>query len=468
MILPNTIKELQDELFEKKYKAVDLVDGYLARIKTLDKDLNSFITVTEGEAYSQAKSVDGLLSEGRSVLEKKPLLGAVFAVKDMYCTKGIRTTAGSRVLDSYIPPYSATAIKKLENAGAILIGKTNQDAWAHGASGENSDFGPTKNPWDRSRVPGGSSSGSAAALGANFCTAALGTDTGGSVRQPAGFTNLVGLRPTYGSVSRYGVIAMASSLDTVAFFGQTVKDVEKIFDVLKGPDGYDATVSGGRVQSASRRTKLKIGLPKEYFEEGLNSEVRVIIEKAVSVFRRIGHEVLTISLPMTRYAVSTYYIIQPAEVSSNLARYDGVRFGAGRSRFGDEAKRRIMLGSFVLSAGYHDKYYGKATQVRAKIAQDLENAFDKVDLILTPTSPTPAFELGEKEADPLSMYLADVYTAAASLAGVPAMSLPVGFTKTGLPVGMQIISSKFNEEALFAAGVKYQQVTDWHKKHPTI
>ncbi len=380
----------------------------------------------------------------------------------MFLKEGVRTTAGSKVLADYKAQYTATAIKRMEDAGAITLAKLNQDAWAHGASGENTDFEVTRNPFDRSYVTGGSSSGSAAAVAARFSLFALGTDTGGSVRQPASFTNLVGLKPTYGAISRYGVIAMASSLDTVGIFGQSAQDVNTVFDALKGPDGYDSNACQGEVKKLP--DKLKIGLPKEYFGAGLDAEVKTIVEEAAELYQNMGHELMEISLPHTSYGIAVYYIIQPAEVSSNLARYDGVRYGQDRSAFSAEAKRRIMLGSYVLSAGYYDAYYLKAMKVRSIIAAEIKAALDKVDFILTPVAPTPAFKIGEKVQDPLKMYLSDIFTVTANLVGIPALAIPAGFTQKGLPVGFQLMGPRFSETTLLNLAAKYQDQTSWHTR----
>lgn len=468
MDLPTSISDLQKGLLNKKFNAQELVDTYLQRIKKYDSELNSFITVTEDRAFEDAKDVDEeIKNKGEKVLSEKPLLGTVVALKDLYLTKGIRTTAGSNVLKEYVPAYSASVVKKLIDAGCILIGKTNCDAWAHGASGENSDFGPTRNPWNKDYVPGGSSSGSASAVSSSFATFSMGTDTGGSIRQPASFTNLVGLKPTYGAVSRYGVIAMASSLDVVGHFTRTVKDSEKIFEVTKGSDGFDSTVKDLKQKGESKK-KFRIGIPKEYFIEGIDHEIEKIVLAASKVFKDERVELIDISLPHTKYAISVYYIVQPAEVSSNLGRYDGIRFGEGRDKFGDEAKRRIMLGTYVLSAGYYDAYYLKAMKVRSKIIEDFDKAFEKVDAILAPTSPTPAFKIGEKVNDPLKMYLSDIFTVAANLAGIPALAIPGGFTKNGLPVGFQLLGPRFSEDILFTLGNLYQDKTDWHLRKPNI
>jgi len=463
MNIPLTIKETQNDLLKKKFTAVQLVDAYINRINKFNNELNSFLTISDKEAFSQAKEVDKLINQlGKGAIEKHPLLGVVVSHKDLFLTKGIRTTAGSKVLESYIPAYSATVVERLRKAGAIIVGKTNCDAWAHGASGENSDFGSTKNPWNKKYVPGGSSSGSAAAVAANLTLFATGTDTGGSIRQPANFCGVVGFKPTYGAVPRYGVIAMSSSLDSIGHFARSVEDIEKIFEVTGGEDGKDSTVKNQK--SKTRSSKLRIGIPKEYFIKGLDEEVEKAVLEAAKVFEKEGIELVDISLPHTKYAISVYYIIQPAEVSSNLGRYDGIRYGNDRTIFGDEAKRRIMLGTYVLSSGYYEAYYLKAMKVRSRIIEDFDKAFKKVDAIIAPVSPTPAFKLGEKTQDPLQMYLADVLTAAANLAGIPGLAIPSGFTKKGLPLGFQLMGSRFSENTLFELGNLYEKVTNWKPK----
>lgn len=463
MSLPLTIKETQEGLKGKKFKAAEIVREYLERIKKYDKGINSFLTLTEEVAFEKASRADEAIgSQGKAAFSRYPLLGVTVALKDLFLTKGVRTTAGSKVLESYVPTYSATVVERLEKAGCILIGKTNCDAWAHGASGENSDFGPTKNPWKKEFVPGGSSSGSAAAIAANFSLIATGTDTGGSIRQPANFCGVVGLKPTYGAVSRYGIVAMASSLDSIGHFGRTVDDVRKVFEVTKGADGNDSTVVNSKTRPV--KPKLKLGLPQEYFVEGLNKEVEESILKAVEVFRKEEIEIVKVSLPHTKYAISVYYIVQPAEVSSNLGRYDGIRYGNDRNSFGAEAERRIMLGTYVLSAGYYDAYYLKAMKVRSKIIEDFDQAFEKVDAVIAPVSPTPPFKLGEKVENPLQMYLADVFTVAGNLAGIPGLAIPSGFSKSGLPLGFQILGPRFSENTLFDMGELYQKATDYQPK----
>lgn len=457
MNLPKTIKETKEGLLQKKFSAVKLVDEYLSRIEK-HKNLNAFITVSSDEAYKKAKQIDSTLSD-------LPLLGVIVAHKDLFLTKGVRTTAGSKVLESYIPPYSATVVERMENAGAIMIGKTNCDAWAHGASGENSDFGPTLNPNNKDYVPGGSSSGSASAVSAGLTLVATGTDTGGSIRQPANFCGVVGLKPTYGAVSRYGIVAMASSLDCPGVFGNSVEDVEAVFNVIKGADGFDATITQNlNIKPQKHNSKIKIGIPREYFADGLDSEVEKSAIEASEIFKKEGIELVDISLPHTKYAIDVYYIIQPAEVSSNLGRYDGIRYGEDRKSFGDEAKRRIMLGTFVLSAGYYDTYYVKAQKVRSLIIQDFDNVFSKVDAIIAPVSPSVAFKLGEKFADPIKMYLADILTAPANLAGIPGLAIPSGKNKNGLPLGFQLMGPRFSEYDLFKLGKLYHKAVGYRPK----
>lgn len=468
MKLPINISDIQKGLGKKDFNAQELVNGYLERIKKYDGKLNLFITVTSDLAFSQAAEVDEYIkNKGKEAFGEKPLLGSVVAIKDLYLTKGIRTTAASEVLSDYIPAYSATVVKKLLDAGAILIGKTNCDAWAHGASGENSDFGPTKNPWNTSYVAGGSSSGSGAAVASSFATFGMGTDTGGSVRTPASFCGVVGLKPTYGAVSRHGVIAMASSLDSMGHLTRDVLDCGKVFSVTAGVDSFDSTVKESSKIGKTGK-KIRVGIPKEYFAEGIDHEVEKLVLEASGVFKKNGVEIVDVSLPHTKYAISVYYIICSAEVSSNLGRYDGIRFGGKRKNFGDEAKRRIMLGTYVLSAGYYDAYYLKAMKVRSKICEDFEKAFEKVDVLLAPTCPTPPFKIGEKSDDPLKMYLSDIFAVAVNLAGIPALSVPCGFSKSKLPVGFQLIGPRFSEKMLFALGNLYQGETDWHLKEPNL
>ncbi len=463
-----TIKEAADLLKSKQVKAEELTNGYLERAQKLNKKLNAFITITEDEALDQARKVDQLIADNQDL---SPLAGIPFGFKDNYSTIGIKTTAASKILKDYVPVFDATAVIKLKNANTVILGKTNHDAWAHGASGENSDFGNTRNPYDLERVPGGSSSGSAASLAAGMCLATTGTDTGGSIRQPASFCNLVGLKPTYGRVSRYGIIAMASSLDTVGHFAKTVYDNALILNTTAGHDKMDATTSTEPVvdytQDIERGVRgLKIGLPKEYFE-GLDEKIKKVIMDAAKKLESLGAKVIDISLPHTQYGVATYYIIQPSEVSSNLARYDGIRYGNSRDAFGSEAKRRIILGTFILSSGYYDAYYLKAMKVRRLIREDYVEAFKKVNCLICPVSPTLPFKIGEKVNDPLAMYLSDIYTVNANLAGVPSLAVPAGFID-GLPVGMQIIGSDFTENQLYQVGYAYEQESKCYERKPEL
>ena len=464
MDLPLTIIDTQEGLLKKKFTATDLVNEYLARIDKFDKGLNIFLTVSDEIAFEQAKEADSLIANYKEkAFEQKPLLGVVVAHKDLFLTKGVRTTAASKVLESYVPAYSATVVKRLEEAGTIMIGKANCDAWAHGSSGENSDFGATKNPWNEKYTPGGSSSGSGASLAANFSLISTGTDTCGSIRLPANYCYAFGLKPTYGGVSRYGIVAMASSLDSVGHFGRTVEDVRKVFEVTRGEDGLDGTVKNGWSSHEPKR-KLKIGLPKEFFVEGLDKEVEKSVSLAAKVLEKEGIELVEISLPTTKYGISVYYVIQPAEVSSNLGRYDGIRYGNDRSSFGAEAKRRIMLGTYVLSAGYYDAYYLKAMKVRTKIRQEVDGAFSEVDAIIAPVAPTPPFKLGEKVNDPLKMYLTDIFAATANLAGIPSLAIPSGFTSENLPLGFQLMGPRFSEETLFNIAEIYQKAVGYKPK----
>lgn len=468
-----TITQALKGLKEKQFSAEELTRACLQRIEEVDKKVRAFITVCKNEALNQAEKADKLIQTDPQILEAKPLLGIPIAFKDLYCTKGIKTTAGSNVLKNYMPVHDATVVEKLKEAGAIIIGKTNLDAWGHGSSGENSDFFVTHNPWDLEKTPGGSSSGSGVAVAADECLIATGTDTGGSIRLPASFCNVVGLKPTYGRVSRYGIIAMASSLDSIGHFSKTVRDSALLLSITAGQDKKDATTTEKSVINYSQKLKInpkkiKIGLPREYFIKGINKEVQDSVKQAASLFGKKGFSIMGVSLPHTKYAVATYYIIQPSEVSSNLARYDGIRYGCGRVNFGDEAKRRIMLGTYSLSSGYYDAYYLKAMKVRTLITEDFEKAFKKVDLLLAPVSPTPPFNLGEKIDDPLALYLADIFTAPINLAGLPALAIPCGFTKGNLPIGMQLIGPQFSEALLFQVGDFYQKLTNHHKKKPTI
>ncbi len=468
-----TLLEAHEGLESKKFSSRELTLSCLKRIDQVEDDLNAFITLTAKKALAKADEVDQKIAAGEDI---SPLAGIPVAIKDIFCTKDIETTAGSNILKGFIPPYDATVVKKLKAQDVVIIGKTNCDAFAHGSSGENSDFGPTKNPWDLERVPGGSSSGSAAAVASDEAIFAIGTDTGGSTRLPAGFCNLVGLKPTYGRVSRYGVIAMASSLDSPGPIAKTVADCALVAEAMAGHDSLDSTTPDvsvpdygcGRDGACPVSTKkIKIGVPQEYFQEGIEPEVEKLVRAAISKLEELGARVVEISLPHTKYGIATYALTCHSEVSSNLARYDGIRFGHQRETFGDEAKRRIMLGTFALSSGYYDQYYQKAQKVRTLIKQDFEEAFQKVDVIITPTSPGVPFKLGEKVDDPLKMYLSDIFMVPVNLAGLPALNLPCGFSQK-LPVGMQIIGPQFSEELLFRVGYSYEQSCEWYKKRPLL
>ncbi len=463
-----TISQARKKLDAKEVSSVELTKACLERLEKVDTKLNAFLTVTKEEALEDAKEADTRIAKG----EKTPLLGIPFSLKDMYLTKGIRTTAASKLLENYIPQYSSTVVTKLQKAGAVLLGKNNQDAWAHGSSGENSDFGPTKNPWNLEMVPGGSSSGPAVCVAADIAPFSMGTDTGGSIRQPAGFTNTVGLKPTYGRVSRYGVIAMASSFDTMGHFTKTVEDSAMVLSVTAGKDPHDATSSPIPVDNYSSDLKkglkgLRVGMPKEYFIDGMDLKVKKTVEAAIKKLEGLGVKVVEISLPHTEYAIGAYYILQTAEVSSNLARYDGIRYGAERQNFGEEAKRRIMLGTFTLAHGYYDAYYKKGMKIRTLIKQDFDRAFEKVDVIATPVSPTTAWKIGEKANDPLAMYLSDIFTVTGNISGIPGLTIPVGFVND-LPVGMQLFASQFSEKLLFRVGHQYEMNTKWYERRSNL
>jgi len=463
-----TIKDAREKLDRKEISSVELTKVFLENIKKHNESLNAFLAVTEDEALRNAASADERIANGEST----PMLGIPVALKDLFQTKGIRTTAGSKVLENYIAQYDGTVVKKLKAAGAVLLGKTNLDAWAHGSSGENSDFGPTKNPYNTDFVPGGSSSGSPVAVASEMALAASGTDTGGSIRLPASFCNVVGLKPTYGRVSRYGVIAMASSLDSIGHFTKTVEDNAMYLQITAGHDKMDATTPHVEVPNYTKNINtgvkgLRIGVPKEYVIEGLDPKVKDMIEETLKWYEDEGAEIINISLPHTSYAIEVYYIIQTAEVSSNLARYTGIRYGKDRSYFSDEAKRRIMLGTYVLSAGYYDAFYKKAMQVRTLLKNDFEEAFKKIDVMITPASPTLPWKLGAKTDDPLAMYLSDIFTVHANLVGVPGLSVPVGIID-GLPVGMQILGPHFSEAKLFQVGYAYEKAHPIWKERPAL
>lgn len=461
-----TVKDTNKLLASGQIKAGELTKEFLKRAEGLNSKLKSYITITEDEAIETAKKVDELIADNQPI---SSLAGIPFAIKDLFSTDGIKTTAASKVLENYIPVYDATVVTRLKDQNAVIIGKTNLDAWAHGSSGENSDFGPTINPYDQTRVPGGSSSGSAAAVAASECLAATGTDTGGSIRLPASFCNLVGLKPTYGRVSRYGVIAMASSLDSIGHFTKTVWDNALILNVTAGLDTSDATTHPDTQEDYTKDIAkgvkgIKIGLPRQYYEK-LDGKIKEAVLAAVKKLESLGAKALEVDLPHTEYGVATYYIIQPSEVSSNLARYDAVRYGNKRESLAAEAKRRIILGTFTLSAGYYDAYYLKAMKVRRLIRQDFIDAFKKVDVLICPVSPTLPFKLGEKANDPLQMYLSDIYTVNVNLAGIPGLAVPCGFIDN-LPVGMQIIGPDFSEKLLYQVGYAYEQETKWYQRRP--
>ncbi|MEK7526745.1 MAG: Asp-tRNA(Asn)/Glu-tRNA(Gln) amidotransferase subunit GatA [Patescibacteria group bacterium] len=471
MKLPKSIKENQENLLNKVYSAVELTQSYLDRIEKYDKELNAFITVTADIALAKAAEIDKLVDQkGKQAFVDQPLLGSVVAHKDIYLTKGIKTTAASNLLKDFIAPYSASVVERLEAAGVIMIGKLNCDAWAHGSSGENSDFGPAKNPWNIQYSPGGSSSGSGVAPAADFSLFSTGTDTCGSIRLPANYCGLVGLKPTYGAVSRYGVIAMASSLDTVGHITKTVEDSKRIFEVTRGSDGYDSTVvdSPKYNEKLDPGKKIRIGIPKEFFIEGLSPEVKDSVMNATKKLEKMGAELVEVSLPHTKYAIDVYYVVQPAEVSSNLGRFDGVRFGENRDAFGEEAKRRIMLGTYVLSAGFYDAYYLKAMKVRSIIIKELNSVFKDVDALIAPVAPTPAFKLGEKISDPLQMYLTDIFAATANLSGIPSLAIPSGFTQDNLPLGFQLMAPRFSENLLFDMGMKFEEQVNILDKQPNL
>ena len=477
-----TIAQLAAGLRNGDFSSEELTRTYLERVARHDDTLNSFITVSEAEALQQARLADQRLKAGNGTT----LTGIPVAQKDIFCTNGVLTTCGSRMLENFVAPYNATVIDKFNAAGAVMLGKTNMDEFAMGSSNETSYYGPVRNPWNTDTVPGGSSGGSAAAVAARLVPAASGTDTGGSIRQPAALCGITGLKPTYGRVSRYGMIAFASSLDQGGPLAQTAEDAAILLNTMAGFDTRDSTSIDEVVPDYTATLNdaikgLKIGLPKEYFDAGLDAEVGKVVEAAIEEYKKLGAEIVDISLPNTHLAVPAYYVVAPAECSSNLSRFDGVRFGHRceaptdledlykRSRgegFGPEVKRRIMIGTYALSAGYYDAYYLKAQKVRRLISEDFKQAFEQVDVIMGPTSPSVAFKLGEKKDDPITMYLSDIYTIAVNLAGLPGMSIPAGFVKE-MPVGLQIIGSYFAEARLLNVAHQYQQVTDWHTRAPT-
>ncbi len=448
LTLTETIKALKD----KNFSLVELNKSYLERIAKLNPKLNAYLTVNKNCSKIPA------------------------AIKDVIMTKNIPTTASSKILEKFIPPYDATVVNRLSENGISIIGKTNCDEFAMGSSGENSAYGVTKNPWDLNKVPGGTSSGSAAAVASDMCVFGLGSDTGGSIRQPASLCGVVGLKPTYGRVSRYGLISVTSSFDTIGPITKSVEDAALVLDWISGEDKMDSNCSGEKfVRTPAlpsgrplRWTRgIKIGVPKEYFKEGLDAKVKIVIETAIKKLEELGAEIVEVSLPHSEYALAAYYIINTSEISSNLARFDGIRYGESRENFGDEVKRRIMLGTFSLSSGYYDDYFAKAARIRTLIKQDFEKAFEKCDVMVGPVSPTVAWNTGEKIDDPLTMYLSDIYTISANLAGIPALSVPCGFVD-GLPVGLQILGKTWDEETILKAGFAFEQATEWHKKRANI
>jgi aspartyl-tRNA(Asn)/glutamyl-tRNA(Gln) amidotransferase subunit A len=479
-----TISQAHQLLKEKKISSVELTKASLARLAKVEDNVHACITISEDAALEQAQEADKVINSGKI----KPLTGIPALIKDVMCTKGIKTTCSSKFLENFIPPYDATVIEKLKASNAVILGKTNMDEFAMGSSTENSAFFPTRNPWDLDRVPGGSSGGSAVAVSADESIYALGSDTGGSIRQPAGFCSVVGLKPTYGRVSRFGLVAFASSLDQIGPITKNVADCALVLNTIAGNDPRDSTSAPHPVPDFTKSLipdlkKLRLGIPKEYFVDGMQKEVRTSIETAINKLEELGAKVdRDASLPLTKYALAVYYILAPSEASANLARYDGVKYGFSyqdtnnmweamektkQFGFGAEVKRRIMLGTYALSAGYYDAYYLKAQKVRTLIIREFRDAFEKYDALVTPTSPTVPFKLGEKVDDPIQMYLSDVCTLPINIAGLPAISVPAGFAD-GLPIGMQIIGKPFDEETILRVAFAYEQATEWHKRKPPI
>jgi len=480
-----TIRESHELLTTKKVSSVELTQAMLNRIHDVDKKVNSYVTVTEELAIEQARKADERIANGGNIT---PLTGIPFSMKDCISTHGVRTTCSSKILENYVPQYDATTTNRLSDAGAVLLGKTNMDEFAMGSSTENSGLFTTHNPWNLDHVPGGSSGGAAASMAASLCAFAIGEDTGGSVRQPAGFCNVTGIKPTYGRVSRYGHIALTSSFDCVGPLTRDAYDCATVLEYIAGNDPHDSTTYNSPVphytDSINKPVKgMKLGIPKEYFVAGMEAGVESSIQEAIRGFEKLGMKIHEVSLPHTKYGLPVYYLLLFAEASANLARMDGTRFGLSVSEgakdvidiylktrqegFGDEVKRRIMLGAYALSAGYYEAYYLKAQKVRTLIRRDFETAFTSVDLLVAPVCPTTAFKLGEKTSDPLEMYLSDIYTVAINPAGVPALALPCGFSKD-MPVGMQLIGKHLDEQTLFQVGHAYQKATDWHKQLPDL
>jgi aspartyl-tRNA(Asn)/glutamyl-tRNA(Gln) amidotransferase subunit A len=478
--------DLQSEFTQGKISATEIVKAFDKRLTLVEPKVKAYITLAKRDSLlAEAEAVDRRLRGWRRTT---PLMAMPIAIKDNICTEGVKTTCGSRILENFVPSYDATVISRLRDQHYCLIGKTNLDEFAMGSSTENSAFGPTRNPWNSAYIPGGSSGGSAAAVAADLCVAALGSDTGGSIRQPASCCGVVGFKPTYGRVSRYGLIAFASSLDQIGTITKDVRDAAVLLKAIAGHDALDATSADLAVPDYTKSLKdnlrgMKVGVPKEFFTEGMDPEVEQAVREAITQMKDLKAEIKEISLPMTPYAVAAYYLIAPAEASSNLARYDGVKYGFRTTKengllemymktrqegFGPEVKRRLMLGTYALSAGYYDAYYGKAQAVRTLIKKDFEEAFKEVDVIVTPTMPTAAFKLGEKSRDPLQMYLSDIFTISVNLAGLPAIVVPCGMTTAKLPVGLQVIGRSFEEEKVLRAAHAYEQSTKWHTKTPIL
>lgn len=480
-----SIREYHQQLVSKERSAVEIATEFMQRIETLEPKVRAFLSVTADLALETAKQVDAKIAAGEEI---GLLEGIPTAIKDNMCTKGIKTTCGSQILANFVPPYESTVTQKLQQAGVVVVGKTNLDEFAMGSSTENSGFQVTANPWDLERVPGGSSGGSAAAVAAGECVVALGSDTGGSIRQPASLCGVVGLKPTYGLVSRFGLVAYASSLDQIGPFARTVEDAAILLGAIAGYDPSDSTSIKVEIPDYTQflqptlKKGLKVGIITETFGEGLDATVAETVRSAIAKLQELGAEIKEISCPRFRYGLPAYYIIAPSEASANLARYDAVKYGLRQEAdnlvgmysttratgFGTEVKRRIMLGTYALSAGYYDAYYLKAQKVRTLIKQDFEQAFEEVDVLVCPTSPTTAFKAGEKTADPLSMYLSDLMTIPVNLAGLPGMSIPCGFDEQGLPIGMQLIGNVLREDILFHVAHAYEQATEWHKQQPKI
>jgi aspartyl-tRNA(Asn)/glutamyl-tRNA(Gln) amidotransferase subunit A len=478
-----TINELQKKLRKKEVSSLEATEGVFKRIEEVEEKIHAFVTLTKEEAFEQARAADKRIAAGEQI---GPLDGIPISLKDIFVTKDILTTCSSKILNNFIPPYDGTVVKKVKDAGAVILGKTNMDEFAMGSSNENSYFGVTRNPWNLTRVPGGSSGGSAAGVAADECIGSLGTDTGGSIRLPAACCGVVGMKPTYGRVSRYGIVAFASSLDQVGPLTKDVTDCAILMNIISGYDPMDSTSIPEKVPDYTRSLVadvkgIRIGVPKEYFIKGTDPEVEAAVQGALRLLEGFGAEIKEVSLPHAEYGVAAYYLIAPAEASSNLARYDGVKYGyrspggeklldmyrkTKTEGFGPEVKRRIMLGTYALSAGYYDAYYLKAQRVRTLIRKDFESVFHECDVIVTPTAPTPAFKLGEKTDDPLQMYLTDIFTISCNLAGIPGLSLPCGFSKEGLPIGLQILGGFLKEDVVIRVAYTYENNTDWHQRRP--